>query len=317
MKKAFFTFSFLLMCGMIVFTANSAFSATKVQEKNLQLSFCDSIINTHGMKIQRIGNDSMIIYIHKNNFKHMGSHWNCMGNKGKYNGHWAGFGIGFNGYVNSDFTMDFPASESYLNLNTARSLSVYLNPVEFNVNLAKNHLGFTSGLGFELNNYFFTGNDILTGDSSKLTTYKVVDRNGNPVDFRRSKLFVAWITVPLLFEYQTNPCHKLNSFHLSLGAIGKARIGSYTKQVYKGHEDDETYYLLTQSGKHVGTFDVERGYSRTHNPYHLTPFNVDATVRIGWSFLNLYATYSLFPLFAENHGPQVYPYTIGISLIGW
>ncbi|MCX6250210.1 MAG: outer membrane beta-barrel protein [Bacteroidetes bacterium] len=316
MKKVFLTISFLLICGIVVFTANPVFSNDKVHGSNDQLFFTDSIINMHGMKIQRIGDDSMIIYLHKKDFKHIGKHWNCF-SKGKYNGHWAGFGIGLNGYVNSDFNMDFPVSEKYLELNTARSLSVYLNPIEFNVNLAKNHLGFTSGLGFELNNYFFTGNDVLTGDSTKLTTYKIVDRNGNPVDLQRNKLFVAWITVPLLFEYQTNAGTRLNSFHLGVGVIGKARIGSYTKQVFDDREKEETYYLLTQGGRPVGSFDVEKCYTRTHNPYHLTPFNVDATVRIGWSILNLYATYSILPMFTENHGPQVYPWTVGISLIGW
>jgi hypothetical protein len=317
MKKVLFTFSFLLICGIIVFTGNPVFSNNKVTEGNSFQAFTDSVINMHGMKIQRVGDDSMIIYIHRKHFKYMGKNWNCKDKEGKFDGHWAGFGIGFNGYVNSKFNMDLPASQKFLELNSARSLSVYINPIEFNVNLAKNHLGFISGLGFELNNYFFTGNDVLTGDSSSLTAYKIFDKNMDKVDLRRNKLFVGWITVPILFEYQTNRCNHLNSFHLGVGVIGKARIGSYTKQVYHDDERDRTYTLFTQDDKPVGSYEVNHGFSRTHNQYHLNQFNVDATARIGWSFLNLYATYSLLPMFRDNQGPQLYPWTIGISLIGW
>jgi hypothetical protein len=50
----------------------------------------------------------------------------------RFNGHWAGFEMGLNGYVNSDFNMSFPKSSEYLDLNMAKSVSVYVNFFEQN-----------------------------------------------------------------------------------------------------------------------------------------------------------------------------------------
>jgi hypothetical protein len=270
----------------------------------------------HGMKIQKIGDDSMIICFGKKDFNHFGKHdmpW-CHKDKGFY-GHWAGFEIGLGGYVNSDFNMNFQGQESYLNINTARSIMLNFNPFEFNLNIIKNHFGLTSGLGLQLNNYYFTGNQMLIGDSSKLVAYKIVDYNGNSVTPKVNKLFVAWINVPVLLEYQTNHNYGISSFHLALGVIGGVRIGSYTKQTF--HESEVTYYLEDMNDKVVASVDLEHHVVRKHGPYHLTSFKADATVRIGWSFLNLFATYSITPMFINNQGPEVYPWNVGITLMPW
>jgi len=57
--------------------------------------------------------------------------------------------------------------------------------------------------------------------------------------------------------------------------------------------------------------------TRTKDQYHLNPFKLDATMRIGWSFLNFYATYSITPMFQKDQGPQLYPWAAGITLLGW
>ena len=49
----------------------------------------------------------------------------------------------------------------------------------------------------------------------------------------------------------------------------------------------------------------------------MNPFKFDATVRIGWSFLNLFATYSVNTMFKKNEGPEIYPWTAGITLMNF
>jgi len=269
-----------------------------------------------GMKVQMIGDDSMIVYLDRFKMDHFD--FNCFPfckKKQKYNGHWAGFDLGFNGYVTSDFDMNFSPKDDYLNINTARSLMVNLNPFELNVNICRNHFGFTTGLGFQLNNYYFTGNYVMIKDSAQLVAYKVQDQEGNYVTLKQNKMFNSYLTLPVLFEYQTNACRRLNSFHLTLGVIGGVRIGTYTKQVYS--DPDETYYLVDNRGVRVATYEVEHHVVRTYGAYHLAPFKLDATLRIGWSHLNLWATCSITQMFQKDKGPEVYPLNIGITLLSW
>lgn len=234
--------------------------------------------------------------------------------KNKFNGHWAGFELGFGGYLTPDFDMNFKGTP-YMNMNTARSLTVNFNLVEFNVNIANNKFGFTSGLGFQTSNYYFTDNYVMLPDSASIVAYKVQDAQGNPVSMKVNKMVVSYLNVPLLFEYQTNRYRRLNSFHVALGVIAGVRIGSYTKQEYDNKE--ETYSLVDNSGNKVATFDVERYTVRDRGSYHLSPFKVDAAFRVGWSHLNIFATYSLTQMFQKDQGPELYPFTVGLSLLGW
>lgn len=236
-------------------------------------------------------------------------------NKHKYNGHWAGFELGIGGYVNSGFNMDFNPEYPYLNMNTARSLMVNFNLFETNVNLVDQHFGFTTGLGFQTSNYYFTDNYVMLQDSAVLVAYKVQDEYGNAVSLKTNKMVVSYLNLPLLFEYQTNRYRKSNSFHIAAGVIGGVRIGSYTKQTYRNESGN--YYLVDDKGNRVAAYDVNDYKVRNRGPYHLSPFKVDAALRFGWSHLNFFATMSLTRLFQTNQGPEVYPYTVGLTLVGW
>ncbi len=270
------------------------------------------------IRIEELGGDSMLIYVSKHTMHDMSDHgfpWKKWHLK-KFNGHWAGIDLGFNGYVNKDFNMNLPANARFLDLNTARSLEFTFNPFELNLNLAKNHLGLVSGLGLTINNYFFEDKGFyFVSDEPVINAYRITDRDGVGVSLNKSKMTVVWITLPVLLEYQTNPGMRWNSFHITGGAIVGARVGQYTKQYYPGI--NTTYYLSDQYGNSVGTFSSDKYKTKDHGQFHLNPFKVDATLRIGWSFLNFWGTYSLTTLFKDKQGPELYPYSVGITLASW
>ena len=236
-------------------------------------------------------------------------------NKNKFNGHWAGVELGISGYLTPDFDMNFNPAYPYMNMNTARSLMVNLNPFEININLYKNKIGFTTGLGLQTSNYYFTNNYVMLKDSTAFVAYKVQDAQGNPVSMKVNKMVVSYLNLPLLFEYQTNHYRRLSSFHVSLGVIVGVRIGSYTKQVYNNKEG--SYFLVDNKGNKVASFDVDHYIARDRGAYHLSPFKIDASFRVGWSHLNLFGTYSLTKMFQKTQGPELYPFTVGITLLGW
>jgi len=302
---------------ILLITALFSLSGYAQEHKEHEHHSCgdSSEFKMQGVTIKKIGKDSMIVYVRtKDMTKWKEFPSNPFDRKGKYNGHWAGVELGINGYMNQNFNMNFN-QYPYMNMNTGRSLVVNLNPFEFNVNIAKNKFGFTSGLGFQLSNYYLTGNYVWIPDSTQLVAYKVQDANRNYIGLRQDKVFVSYLNIPLLFEFQTNPKCRLNSFHISVGVIGGVRICSYTKQIY--NSIGQTDFLVDDKGNQVASYYVGDKVVRSHGAYHLSPFKLDASFRIGWSFLNLFATYSLTPMFQDNQGPKLYPWAVGITLLGW
>lgn len=311
MKAIFIYTRVILLAGIFLFCMNGLYAQNEENEGK-EKEHKHHNYEMKGMSIEDHGDSTTVITIHKNDWDWPMKHHFCW-KKHKYNGHWAGVDFGWNGYVNRDFKMDFP-DYPFMDMNVARSLMVNLNPFELNLNLAKQHFGFTTGLGFQLSNYYFTGNDKMLGDSAKLVAYPIYDDKGNPVDLKVNKLFTAWLTLPVLFEYQTNRGMRLNSFHVTLGVIGALRIGSYTKQTF--HTWNQFYYLRDE-GKDFASFYTDKKFVRDHGVFHQNNFKLDATLRIGWSFLNFFGTYSLTPMFKKDHGPELYPWTLGITLVGW
>ncbi|MCX6270079.1 MAG: outer membrane beta-barrel protein, partial [Bacteroidetes bacterium] len=207
--------------------------------------------------------------------------------KHKFDGHWEGFELGVNGFVDPYNKMDLPAKYEYLDLKMSKSINVKINFLEQNINLINNHLGLVTGLGLEYVNYRFAGNVRLDPDTTILYGFRDYSTNS-----KKSKLVVNYLNVPLLLEYQTNAKDKSNSFHLAGGMTFGLRIGSHTK-VVSGDNDEK---------------------KKQRDDFALNPFKWDATARIGWGIINLAATYSMTSLFKTDKGPELYPFSVGITL---
>ena len=209
--------------------------------------------------------------------------------KEKFNGHWGGIELGVNNYLNSNNKMEVPSGYDFLDLKTSKSIGVGLNIFEQNFNLYKNHLGIVSGLGLTYNNYRFTQNTTLL---SKSPVVAAITDTVKP--FLKNKLTVSYLTVPVILEYNIGNKPK---FHIGAGMILGARLGSHIKQVYE--------------------IDGSKYKDKTYDDFNLYPYKADATVRIGVGFVNLFANYSLTPLFKQGKQPELYPFTVGLSIIGW
>lgn len=212
--------------------------------------------------------------------------------KSKFNGHWGGVELHMNTYLDPNNEIFVPAPYGFLEPDLSHSIGFSVNLFEQNFNLIRNHLGLTTGLGFTYNNYRFDPDVVLLEGQDAIaatidTTY----------GFEKSKLRVNHLTIPLILEYQTNNKEKLNSFHVGTGVIFGYNIGARTKNMY---------------------FDKdERIKFKTKGDFNLNPIRLEATARIGWGKLNIFANYDLLPMFKEGEGPELYPLTAGISLVGW
>jgi len=233
--------------------------------------------------------------------------------KTKFNGHWAGVDLGVTGYLTPDNNMDFGEKYEYLDLNMAKSIKVGINFFELNANLSKNQKwGILTGMGYEFNNYRFDKNVMITPDSNQIAGFYASD-----VSMRKSKLVANYLQVPVLLEFQTNRYSKSNSFHLTAGAVFGLRVTSHTKRYFE--EQNKNYELLDPVSRQPVLYAESPNNKKVKewDDFHLNPFRVDATVRIGWDWINLFGTYSLTTLFRENKGPELYPFTVGLTLAGW
>jgi hypothetical protein len=211
----------------------------------------------------------------------------------RFKGNWAGLELGVNGYLTPEGSLNMPKGYEFLELKYEKSTNFNINFFQQSFNLINNHFGLVTGMGIKWVNYRFSNSVILSGDSAQIYGYKDTDPTRN---YTKSKLTASYLMIPVLFEYQTNSHHRSNSFHISLGVIGGLRMGSHSKQVY---------YNVDGGGK-----QKQKG----KDSFHLQPFVLDATARIGWGPINLFATYSLIDMFREDRGPELRPFTIGVIL---
>ncbi len=234
-----------------------------------------------------------------------------------FNGHWGGVELGINGYVTPNFDTDFGKAYDPLSLQYEKSLTVNVNLYEQNFALNRTQtFGFITGLGLSINNYRFSQPTYLAPDSINLSAFTMSN-----VNVRKSKLAAAYVTVPLLFEIQTNKFKHGKHFHFTVGAIVNARISSHTKIYF--NEANKPYRLedpvtgLPSFMYYVTPNRTDRNIIKSYNSFSLTPFRVDATARIGYGPINFFATYALTPMFQKNKGPELYQWSAGITLVGW
>lgn len=213
--------------------------------------------------------------------------------KEKYDGHWGGVEIGINGLLSSDNSFNMEPGYEFLDQKMEKSINLDLNLFEQNYNIINENFGFTTGLGLEWNNYRFKDNAVLYNLNDTLRGFLDTDVNK---EFIKSKLVTTYLTLPVMFEFQTNHFSKSNSFHIGVGLLNGLRIGTHTK-------------AITENGK--------RATDKNYGASSMNPFKVDLMARIGWGKVNLYGKYSLTELFKEGRGPELTPFSIGICLVNW
>lgn len=235
----------------------------------------------------------------------------------RFNGHWGGFELGINGYVTPDFNTSWGTENDYLNLMYEKSVAVNLNLYEQNIALNKNKtIGLVTGIGLSWNNYRFSNSTHLTSDSSYIKGFYM-----EGVSVRKTKLTAMYISIPLIFEMQTNQDRRNSRFHLGIGVVAKMRVSTHTKVYF--NEADKVYYLRDPSTNELLPTAYRTPNSNSRNiiknfdSFYLQPFKFDATVRFGYGIVNLFATYSLNTMFQKGRGPELYPVTAGITLVGW
>ncbi|MBL4658641.1 MAG: PorT family protein [Flavobacteriales bacterium] len=212
--------------------------------------------------------------------------WDC---NDDFEIHWSGIDIGANGLLTPGNETTAPDGFEFLELNYGKSFSIGLNMLEKNIPLYQNHITLVTGLGVEFNHYAFKNNTSLQSNNDSIWAYEET-----VVNFQKNKLKTTFLKVPLMLGFSTSE-YSRKSFHLAAGVVLGYKLGSKLKQKYE--------------------FEGDKYTPKVKGDYNIQPFRYSATVRMGYGNFSLFADYALSRMFEKNRGPELYPFSIGFTLM--
>ena len=213
----------------------------------------------------------------------------------KFEGHWSGIEFGFNGMANADYSM-YPASEDhFLDNDLFRSNVLNLNILQYSRGFqqTRNNIGIVTGVGVSFQSYHLDNNTTISIDEIKKIHPSVIYYDSS----QKSKLSIAYLEVPLLVEFQIPIRNKANRLYFATGVTGAKKFESHTKMKYRK--------------------DGKREKLKSPGDYSINNYKVAATLRMGYRWVNLFASYDIVPLFEHSRGPVIYPFSFGFKLISF
>lgn len=207
----------------------------------------------------------------------------------QFTGHWIGFDFGFNALMKEDYTgYDLEFMDNDLLLSYSFNLNLFQK--SFGLQRNRNNLGIVTGIGFQMQDYRLQDTVTISKDENGVIQPRVFHLG----DHQKSKLTMFSVMVPVLLEYQVPINNYKNRLYFSGGMYFAYRIGSYTKIKYRTDHSEK----LKITGN-----------------YALNDFRYGIMFRTGYRWINLFAMYELTPLFEENLGPEMSPFTFGVTLV--
>jgi len=204
---------------------------------------------------------------------------------------WQGFEIGFTGVsYDKDFTTDIPAGLEYFNPIMGKSINWAINPFELDVRIIGEYVKFSTGLGYMAKNFSLANNYRLVKDNNDITT----GYQDTTTTLARTRFRTGYITAPLMLHINTDK-NPQKAFRIGAGIVGGVKIfEAYRVKHYdNGHKTREKY----------------------NGGYNANPWILDLRAVVGYGGVNLFGTYSTQGLFNDGKGPEVYPFTVGISFV--
>lgn len=165
----------------------------------------------------------------------------------------------------------------------------------YNFPIKNTALNFQIGAGIGIHNLYHE--NTLSKDDNGVTVFGTIPdtlADGSNTQVDNAKLSFGYLDVPLEFHIETE-----SALRAAVGFKVGLLINSLSK--YKG--DD---YNSEDAGTiKVKTKDIDNTNNLRYGP----------TLRLGYKWIDVFAYYSLAPVFEENKGPEMYPISVGISVV--
>ncbi len=154
------------------------------------------------------------------------------------------------------------------------------------------------GVGVSSSGMYFDKNTIdIAG-----TTTKLAYRNSANTDhYKKYKLATSYLEVPVELRYALNPEEPSKSLKFALGG----KIGTLLNAHIKAKN------LQNSAGSLLNAYTLKQSSKRYFNSTR-----VSGTARVGLGVFSLFGTYQINTLLKAAAGPEIRPYTIGLTLSG-
>jgi hypothetical protein len=189
----------------------------------------------------------------------------------------------------TDFWLNVPSDVKTRTIN--QGFTIYST---YNIPFGKSQFSFAIGLGLTVHNMY--GNFYVNSYTDS-TTFKRINDN---VLYKKSKMTVSYLEIPAEFRFKSK-----SKVTVALGFKAGMLLSSSTK--YFGDSITTYNYQVNQDEKtKIKLFGIKNLQQITYGP----------TLRIGYSWINFYASYMLSTIFKSGtNEPQMYPVSIGIVLM--
>jgi hypothetical protein len=161
------------------------------------------------------------------------------------------------------------------------------------------HFSVGAGIGIDASNIFFDKTEVGVAEYGNQTLSFRSTANGP--HFKKYKLVLTNLDVPLELRYAFNPANTNKSWKIAIGGKLGLLLSTYTK----GKN------LQNSAGQTINSF-IEKESSKKY--FNGTRFA--GTFRVSYGVFGIYGQYQLSPLIKGSYGPNVYPFSVGIVLSG-
>ncbi len=189
-------------------------------------------------------------------------------------------------YLKTFRTQDGKPNQNAYQLNTGKSSNLNIWVFMQKRNLYKHILNLKYGLGSEMYNYRYDSRISYRKDPQPFVF-------NDSISFTKNKLFLNYITVPLMLNINTNP-----SNHRSLNVSVGLSAG----------------YLLQSRNKQIS---AERGKQKIKGDFNFEPWRIASIAEIGLGPIRFYGSYSLNKLQKDITKIDQSPYVVGVRFSKW
>ncbi|MFN0201060.1 MAG: outer membrane beta-barrel protein [Bacteroidia bacterium] len=210
----------------------------------------------------------------------------CEQRRAKVKTDWFGLDLGFNQYFTNNQIGEI--GDDRLALNNWKSLNVtcHFVPTTFPITRS-GAVNLKSAISLDMNNLRFSDKyNYLSGSDNGGLLFAT----STPA-LSKNKLLATYAQIPLLLNFQTNPCKKDKSVSISVGGYAGMLIGSRGKRIADG---DKLF---------------------VEDKFNLSPFKYGVTFRIDYKILDFYVNYNLSSLFESGKGPNTQMVAAGVNLL--
>ncbi|HRN57823.1 outer membrane beta-barrel protein [Agriterribacter sp.] len=149
------------------------------------------------------------------------------------------------------------------------------------------------GAGLGTDNMFFKQTTV------DLRKYPLSFAHDTVSSYKKYKIATGYLEVPVELRFASNPANYNKAFKVALGVKVGTMIDAHTKA--KITRDTEGYGGYTRKIKDKRNFNTTR---------------LAGTLRVGYGVFSVFGTYQFNEFIREGAGPNVKPYSIGLTISG-